>query len=45
VLAERRPDLVVLLAWRYAEPITRRHEVYRKAGGRFLIPLPSVHEA
>lgn len=45
VLAERRPDQVVLLAWRYAEPITRRHEEYRKAGGRFLIPLPSVHEA
>lgn len=45
VLADRRPDCVVLLAWRYAEPIMRRHEVYRKAGGRFLIPLPTVREA
>lgn len=45
VLAERRPDWVLLLAWRYAEPILRRHEAYRRAGGRFLIPLPAVREA
>lgn len=45
VLAERRPDWVVLLAWRYADPIMRRHEAYRQAGGRFLIPLPTVREA
>ncbi|MDP1571579.1 MAG: class I SAM-dependent methyltransferase [Vicinamibacterales bacterium] len=44
VLAERRPDWVVLLAWRYADPIMRRHEAYRQAGGRFLIPLPAVRE-
>lgn len=44
VLAERRPDWVVLLAWRYADPIMRRHEAYRRAGGRFLIPLPAVRE-
>jgi len=44
VLADRRPDLVVLLAWRYADPIMRRHEAYRTAGGRFIIPLPSVQE-
>ena len=44
VLAERRPDWVLLLAWRYAEPIMRRHEAYRQAGGRFLVPLPAVRE-
>lgn len=44
VLIERRPDWVLLLAWRYAEPILRRHEAYRQAGGRFLSPLPTVRE-
>lgn len=44
VLADRRPDCVVLLAWRYADRIMRRHEAYRQAGGRFLNPLPAVRE-
>ena len=44
-LYERRPDWVLALAWRYAEPIMRRHEAYRQSGGRFLIPLPQVTEA
>ena len=44
VLAARRPDCVVLLAWRYADLIMRRHEAYRQAGGRFLIPLPVIRE-
>jgi SAM-dependent methyltransferase len=45
VLPEKRPDCVVILAWRYAEPIMKRHEKYRQGGGRFLIPLPAVSEA
>lgn len=44
VLADRQPELVVLLAWRYADPILKRHAAYRDAGGRFLIPLPAVRE-
>jgi SAM-dependent methyltransferase len=41
-LYDRRPDDVLLLAWRYAEPIMNRHERYRQGGGRFIRPLPEV---
>ena len=39
---ERHPQSIVLLAWRYAEPIFARHQRYLEAGGDFLIPLPKV---
>jgi len=38
----RNPDYVLILAWRYAEPIMKRHTEYVKQGGRFIIPLPAV---
>jgi SAM-dependent methyltransferase len=41
-LYERRPDDVLVFAWRYAEPIMRRHEAYRHNGGRFILPLPEI---
>jgi SAM-dependent methyltransferase len=41
-LYERKPDDVLLLAWRYADPIVSRHEAFRKAGGRFIVPLPEI---
>ena len=41
-LYERKPDDVLLLAWRYAEPIMHRHAAYRQAGGRFILPLPEI---
>ena len=41
-LYDRRPDDVLLLAWRYAEPIMSRHAAYRQAGGRFILPLPEI---
>jgi SAM-dependent methyltransferase len=41
-LYDRRPDDVILLAWRYAQPIIGRHEKYRQAGGRFILPLPEI---
>jgi SAM-dependent methyltransferase len=40
MLATERPDIVVILAWIYAEPILKRNEAYIAAGGRFLVPLP-----
>lgn len=41
-LYERKPDAVVMLAWRYAQPIMARHRPYLEQGGRFVIPLPAV---
>jgi SAM-dependent methyltransferase len=40
MLATERPDIVVILAWIYSEPILKRNEAYIAAGGRFLVPLP-----
>lgn len=39
-LATKKPDMVVILAWIYAEPILKRNRAYLDAGGRFLVPLP-----
>jgi SAM-dependent methyltransferase len=36
------PDVVVLLAWPYAEPILRAHAKYIENGGVFLVPLPTI---
>jgi SAM-dependent methyltransferase len=40
-LYERKPDIVVTLAWRFAEQMMRRHEEYLRRGGTFLVPLPT----
>lgn len=37
-----RPDVVLILAWNFAEPIMHKHRAFHEAGGRFLIPLPKV---
>jgi hypothetical protein len=42
VLYERNPDCVVILAWRYADPIIKKHQGFLNRGGRFLVPLPEV---
>jgi SAM-dependent methyltransferase len=39
-LATGRPDVVVVLAWIYAEPILKRNQAYLDGGGTFLLPLP-----
>lgn len=38
----RNPGLVIVLAWRYAVPISKKNEHYLTAGGRLLVPLPAV---
>ena len=41
-LDERKPSLVMILAWRYAEPIRQKNMRYVQSGGRFLVMLPDV---
>jgi SAM-dependent methyltransferase len=40
-LYEQRPDLVVILAWRYADQIIAKHQRYIEGGGRFVVPWPT----
>jgi SAM-dependent methyltransferase len=41
-LYERKPDIVVVLAWNFAASIIEKHRKFREMGGRFIIPVPSV---
>lgn len=39
-LYERKPDYVVVLAWRFAEPFIKNNRAYLEEGGCFVIPVP-----
>ena len=38
----RRPDYALILAWNFAQPIMDTHSAFREAGGRFIVPLPTL---
>jgi hypothetical protein len=40
VLLEDRPDVVMILAWNFAQEIVEQQAEYRRRGGTFLLPLP-----
>lgn len=42
VLNEMKPDYVLILAWRYTDPIIKRHTEYVRGGGQFIAPLPEL---
>ena len=37
-----RPDIVLILAWRYADPIIRRNQAFLENGGAFVQVLPTI---
>ena len=41
-LYERKPDHVLILAWRYFEPIIKKHQAFLDQGGHFIVPLPEI---
>lgn len=41
-LAERKPDCVLILAWRFADMIIARNQAYLAQGGTFIVPLPEL---
>jgi SAM-dependent methyltransferase len=41
-LYTEEPDTVLIIAWRYFDPIIRKHKRYMDEGGRFIVPLPEV---
>lgn len=41
-LYERKPDVLLILAWVHAEAIMRAHKAYGDQGGRFIVCFPKV---
>jgi hypothetical protein len=41
-ILKRKPDYIVILAWRYFEPIVRNNKKYLESGGKFIVPLPKL---
>jgi len=37
---DQKIEYVVILAWRFAQPIMEKHREFRERGGHFLVPLP-----
>lgn len=42
VIYTRKPDYIIMLAWRYADAISKKHQKYLEQGGHFIVPLPKT---
>jgi SAM-dependent methyltransferase len=40
---ERKPEYVIILAWRYFEAIVEKHREFLQQGGYFIVPLPELN--
>jgi len=40
-----KPGVIIVFAWRYAEPIMAKHQAWIAQGGRFVVPLPDYRLA
>ena len=40
MLYENNPDVVVIIAWRYADAIIQANQAFLIGGGTFIVPLP-----
>ena len=41
-VSKHNPALIIILAWRYADQIRKKHARYSEQGGRFVVPLPEI---
>lgn len=41
-LYNMKPDYVILLAWRFADPIIKKHNKFLEQGGKFILPVPEA---
>ncbi|EKD45811.1 MAG: SAM-dependent methyltransferase [uncultured bacterium] len=42
MLYKNKPDYLLILAWNFAEDIMKKHQAYKDAGGKFILPMPEA---
>ncbi len=42
MIAERKPDYLLVLAWNFLDEILEQQASYQAAGGKFIVPIPDV---